>query len=1055
MSRRKSVVQVGISPSSLRRSPRFVAKNETRSRENFENPNFESSSVLRRSPRIGELGDTNSVEDPKTPNLESVRKQVRPSRAGSLLSPSVCGRNESVVDFSQKEGMGKSCGSKLRRSPRFRGSCVEQPDGLKLGALEKKPKAGVRTAKHTEKLGKERVALRRSSRFLDQQINYKDADTKLDSVVEEICERDGDCSEQMVKRNRRKSVSPVGPEEELSEATKNESKEANAGKRKRKRGKEGSGAVRGWTNEQEMALERAYLTMKPTPRFWKKVSKMFFNGLLGVSTPQAESLKNGSSSISARKKSVSRFSKATPLISPPVLKQVKNKALHEKYIDQLHFREAKRQAELIRAKKITVGKENLKPTRNQKPNAIKAAKHALESDARDVIFQFHQLRDKVMDSPSSPTMTCSLATAAKMKMNYSQSSFVTFPDRARSLISLLTLDEKIQQLCNNVTRNPRLGLPPYEWWSESLHGIATNGPGISFDGSIKGATSFPQVILSAAAFNRSLWFEIAAAIAVEARAMYNLGQAGLTYWAPNVNIFRDPRWGRGQETPGEDPMLTSAFAVEYVTGFQGKEDEGGHLTAYDLESWGNFSRYSFNAVVSKQDMEDTYQPPFKSCVQQACASGDLIQKVRTDWGFKGYITSDCDAVATVYEYQHYVASPQDAVADVLKAGVDINCGTYMLHNTKSAIEQGKVQEEDLNQALFNLFSVLLRLGLYNGDPAKGQYGKLAVIGPMGNDSAKLGGGYSGIPCNPQSLLDGFEAYVNKTFYATGCSSVACPSDDKFDEAIHIAEEVEYVIVVAGLDLSQETEDHDRVSLLLPGKQMALISAVSEASQKPLILVLTGGGPIDVSFAQHDPRIASILWIGYPGEAGPKALAQIIFGDHNPDPSRGFPGRTYRFYTGDRVYGFGGGLSYTTYHYHLMSAPDVISLSKFIKSSPNEKSPEHNINHSNLIQVDELMSCAALKFYVQLSVTNTGDMDGSHVILLFARLPKSVPGTPEKQLVGFSRIHTTSHESTETTILVDPCEHLSTADEQGIKVLPSGDHILMVDDDLEHSVSILI
>ncbi|KAL9671037.1 hypothetical protein QQ045_008600 [Rhodiola kirilowii] len=129
------------------------------------------------------------------PNLESVRKQVRPSKAGSLLSPSVGGRNESVVDFRQKEGLGESCGSKLRRSPRFRESCVEQPDGLKLGALEKKPKAGVRTAKDFENLGKERVALRRSSRFLDKQINYKDADTKLYSIVEEICERDGGCSE--------------------------------------------------------------------------------------------------------------------------------------------------------------------------------------------------------------------------------------------------------------------------------------------------------------------------------------------------------------------------------------------------------------------------------------------------------------------------------------------------------------------------------------------------------------------------------------------------------------------------------------------------------------------------------------------------------------------------------------------------------------------------------------------------------------------------------------------------------------------------------------------
>uniref|UniRef100_A0A7N0UPU0 Uncharacterized protein n=1 Tax=Kalanchoe fedtschenkoi TaxID=63787 RepID=A0A7N0UPU0_KALFE len=431
---------------------------------------------------------------------------------------------------------------------------------------------------------------------------------------------------------------------------------------------------------------------------------------------------------------------------------------------------------------------------------------------------------------------------------------LSVPDRARSLISLLTLDEKIHHLCNNVTQIPRLGLPPYQWWSESLHGIATNGPGISFDGPVRAATSFPQVILSAAAFNRSLWFETAAAIAVEGRAMYNSGQAGLTFWAPNVNIFRDPRWGRGQETPGEDPMLASAFAIEYVRGFQGEkvrrsfrdrirllrhvadeeEEEDGlmlsacckHLTAYDLESWGNFSRYSFNAVVSKQDLEDTYQPPFRSCVQQgkascvmcsynsvngvpACASGDLIQQVRTDWGLKGYITSDCDAVATVYEFQHYAASPQDAVADVLNAGVDINCGTYMLRNMKSAIEQGKVQEEDIDRALFNLFSVLLRLGLYDGDPASRRYGKLgardvctaehktmaleaaqqgivllknenkflplqrdsvsslAVIGPMANDSTKLGGGYSGIPCNPESLLDGFQAYVNKTLYAIG------------------------------------------------------------------------------------------------------------------------------------------------------------------------------------------------------------------------------------------------------------------------------------------------
>lgn len=187
--------------------------------------------------------------------------------------------------------------------------------------------------------------------------------------------------------------------------------------------------------------------------------------------------------------------------------------------------------------------------------------------------------------------------------------------RARSLVSLLTLPEKIQLLSDNASSIPRLGIPAYEWWSESLHGIAPNGPGVSFNGTIPSATGFPQVILSAASFNRSLWFRTAAAIAREARAMFNLGQAGLTFWAPNINLFRDPRWGRGQETPGEDPMLSSAYSVEYVRGLQGlsgiqeavgDDDDDAlmvsacckHFTAYDLDKWKQFARYNFNAVVS-------------------------------------------------------------------------------------------------------------------------------------------------------------------------------------------------------------------------------------------------------------------------------------------------------------------------------------------------------------------------------------------------------------------------------------------------------------------------
>ncbi|KAI6694996.1 hypothetical protein NL676_022706 [Syzygium grande] len=634
------------------------------------------------------------------------------------------------------------------------------------------------------------------------------------------------------------------------------------------------------------------------------------------------------------------------------------------------------------------------------------------------------------------------------------------PARARSLVSLLTLREKIRLLSNNASAVPRLGIPAYEWWSESLHGIASNGPGVSFAGAVGSATTFPQVLLTAAAFNRTLWSAIASATATEGRAMYNVGQSGLTFWAPNINIFRDPRWGRGQETPGEDPMVASAFAIEFVKGFQWRErgDDGlmlsaccKHFTAYDLEKWHNFSRYSFDAVVTQQDLQDTFQPPFRSCIQQgkasclmcaytevngvpACAKQDLLQKTRVDWGFKGYITSDCDAVATIFEYQHFVKTPEEAVADALKAGMDINCGSFLVRNTESAVEQGKVVEEDIDRALLNLFSVQLRLGFFDGDPRKGKFGKLgpkdvcksehrtlaleaarqgivllkneinflplredvvsslAVIGPHASNISNMLGTYTGIPCRPKSLLEELQKYVQMAFHAAGCQNIPCNASDKFPEAILAAKKADYVIVVAGLDLTQEREDLDRVSLLLPGKQMDLVSSIAAASKNPIILVLTGGGPLDVSFAQNDPRIASILWIGYPGEAGGKALAEVIFGDINPggrlpvtwytesftkvpmnnmnmraDPSQGYPGRTYRFYIGDRVYGYGHGLSYMDFHYKFLSAPVKLSLLKSSRASPYRNRvllDAEGFASLDIAEIEE--SCDSLKFRVQIS-----------------------------------------------------------------------------------------
>nr|AAX96039.1 Similar to F28K19.27 [Oryza sativa Japonica Group] len=181
-------------------------------------------------------------------------------------------------------------------------------------------------------------------------------------------------------------------------------------------------------------------------------------------------------------------------------------------------------------------------------------------------------------------------------------AWLTAEQRAADLVANLTLAEKVSQLGDRAAGVARLGVPAYEWWSEGLHGLSIWGRGIRFNGTVRAVTSFPQVILTAAAFDAGLWRRVGEAVGAEARALYNLGQAnGLTIWSPNVNIFRDPRWGRGQETPGEDPVTASRYAVAFVTGLQGIGGEASacckHATAYDLDYWNNVVRYNYDSKV--------------------------------------------------------------------------------------------------------------------------------------------------------------------------------------------------------------------------------------------------------------------------------------------------------------------------------------------------------------------------------------------------------------------------------------------------------------------------
>ncbi|KAL6176526.1 hypothetical protein ACLB2K_053159 [Fragaria x ananassa] len=711
--------------------------------------------------------------------------------------------------------------------------------------------------------------------------------------------------------------------------------------------------------------------------------------------------------------------------------------------------------------------------------------------------------------------------------------------RVADLVQRLTLQEKITFLVNSAGSVSRLGIPKYEWWSEALHGVSYVGPGTRFSSVVPGATSFPQPILTAASFNNSLFEAIGRVVSTEARAMYNVGLAGLTYWSPNINIFRDPRWGRGQETPGEDPLLTSNYGSGYVRGLQQTDSEDKsrlkvaacckHYTAYDLDNWKGVDRYTFNAVVTKQDMDDTFQPPFKSCVLDGnvasvmcsynkvngtptCADPDLLSGViRGEWKLNGYIVTDCDSIDVYYKNQHYTKTPEEAAAKGILAGVDLDCGSFLGKYTEGAVKGGLVTEAAIDKALTNNFGTLMRLGFFDGDPSKQPYGNLgpkdvctaanqelaretarqgivllkntpgslplsptaikslAVIGPNGNVTKTMIGNYEGIPCKYTSPLQGLTAVVPATFVA-GCPDVACGTA-QVDDATKLAAAADATVVIVGENQSIETESHDRTDLYLPGQQTLLITEVAKASKGPVILVIMSGGGFDITFAKNNDKITSILWVGYPGEAGGAAIADVIFGFYNPsgrlpmtwypqayvdkvpmtnmnmraDPASGYPGRTYRFYTGDTVYAFGDGISYSTFNHRLVRAPNQVSI-------PLE---EDHVCYSSSCQSLDVVEerCQNLAFDIHLGVKNMGKMSGSHTVLLYSSSP-SVHNAPKKHLLGFEKVFLSSEGEALVKFNVDVCKHLSVVDELGNRKVALGDHVLHVGD-LKQTLSVRI
>jgi beta-glucosidase len=402
--------------------------------------------------------------------------------------------------------------------------------------------------------------------------------------------------------------------------------------------------------------------------------------------------------------------------------------------------------------------------------------------------------------------------------------------RIDDLIARMSLREKLGQMINSAEAIPRLGVPAYDYWNECLHGVARAGL----------ATSFPQAIGMAATWDPALLHHVADAIATEARAKHNdalqhgnFGRYfGLTFWTPNINLFRDPRWGRGQETYGEDPFLTSRMAVAFITGLQGDNPRYVKALAcakhFAVHSGPEPTRHIFNAVPSEQDFYDTYLPQFEAAVREGhvgavmsaynCVYGEsatsspllLTDLLRKKWGFTGHVVSDCDAVSDIWATHRLVATPEEAVARAIKAGCDLNCGDQY-YALGRALKQGLLTTHDIDQALHRILTARFRLGMFDPDsmvpytkipiseldsPAhaalalktaeesivllknsgvlplqRGHLKRLAVIGANADSISMLLGNYNGTPSHPVSILKGIEEGAGpgiEVVTATGC-----------------------------------------------------------------------------------------------------------------------------------------------------------------------------------------------------------------------------------------------------------------------------------------------
>lgn len=666
-----------------------------------------------------------------------------------------------------------------------------------------------------------------------------------------------------------------------------------------------------------------------------------------------------------------------------------------------------------------------------------------------------------------------------------------FKARAKQLVSQMSLAEKMSQMLHNAPAIERLGVPAYNWWNECLHGVGRSGV----------ATVFPQAIGLAASFDTARMYETATAISDEARAKYHAYQRyhdggiykGLTFWSPNINIFRDPRWGRGHETYGEDPVLTANMGVAFIRGLQGDDPTYHKLDAtlkhYAVHSGPEADRHHFDARVSKKDLYETYLAAFKQCIDEAhpaavmgaynrvngeacCASPTLLGEIlREQFGFDGYILSDCGAIVDINRNHHITNTEAESAAYAVNCGCALNCGSAYA-SLMVAYEQGLVTEETITQEVERLFEARFRLGMFD-EPEKVRYSQIpydvidcgrhrvlarkmaaaatvvlkndgvlplsreikniAVIGPNAHSHSVLLGNYEGTPSADVTILDGIREHAgDDTYvrYAEGChlyeTSISEWSEHPETEALIAADLADVIVFVGGLSPQLEGEESDeyngilsgdKPNIELPGRQLELFGKLASRG-KPTVFINVSGSA--VALGEVDKLASAVVQVFYPGEEGGAGVADILFGDETPHgklpvtfyrsdsdlpafADYSMANRTYRYFAGEPVYPFAYGLSYTSYAYTDLKAPDSLPCGQDLD--------------------------------IEVTVSNTGDYSGQESVLVFAHVdsPDEVKNT---KLVGFTTVQLNEKQQKRVSLHI-AARRLAVISDAGEAVLPSG------------------